>query len=308
MQADLLPLVTVVTASYNLIAKGREKHVRQCIESVHSQTYPNIEHLVIDGASTDGTIELLESYQKKGWLRCISEPDTGIYNAMNKGIAQAKGKYIAFLNSDDYWDSPHGVEASVHMLEGTRCDFSYAPCKKIREDGSFVGYQDTSIGSFVCFMPFCHQTMFTKTKTIRAFGGFDESFRLSADYNLIQQMLLKGIPCVEVPLNFTSFRLAGLSTGNKGIQLSHAETKQIFRNLYGDFLTEEYGDYHGADIYTRHLHGIVNHAVLEMVLSSVHSDIARAVRTSIIPIGGNLYFTRFPVTSKHAGWQEYQPD
>ncbi len=91
-------LVTVVTITYNLIKSGREKYVRQCIECVHNQTYQNIEHIIIDGASSDGTLEIFKDYP---WLKVFSEPDKGIYDAMNKGVAKASGKYIVFLNSDD---------------------------------------------------------------------------------------------------------------------------------------------------------------------------------------------------------------
>ena len=97
------PKVTVITATYNLIKNGREKSFRQCVESVHHQTYKNIEHLIIDGASTDGTLELIAEYEKKGWLRCVSEPDKGMADAMNKGIQKASGEYVIILISDDYY-------------------------------------------------------------------------------------------------------------------------------------------------------------------------------------------------------------
>ena len=97
-ETEKFPKVTIVTVVYNLIENGREQYFRQCLESVHKQLYQNIEHIVIDGASNDGTIDLLEEYNKKGWIKYYSEPDTGIYDAMNKGIEKATGKYIVFLN------------------------------------------------------------------------------------------------------------------------------------------------------------------------------------------------------------------
>ena len=93
-----LPKVTVVTATYNLIKDGREKFFRQCVESIHNQTYKNIEHLVIDGASKDGTIDLIKEYADKGWIKYVSEPDKGMCDAMNKGIKIATGEYVAILN------------------------------------------------------------------------------------------------------------------------------------------------------------------------------------------------------------------
>jgi len=81
-----MPLVTIVTITFNLIKAGREKTFRQCLESVHNGTYKNVEHIVIDGASKDGTLDLIKEYANKGWVKYISEPDSGIYDAMNKGV------------------------------------------------------------------------------------------------------------------------------------------------------------------------------------------------------------------------------
>ncbi len=92
------PKVTIVTITYNLIKAGRTDSFKQAVESVHRQNYDNIEHIIIDGASTDGSKELIEEYVKKKWVICFSEPDKGIYDAMNKGIQKASGEYIAFLN------------------------------------------------------------------------------------------------------------------------------------------------------------------------------------------------------------------
>lgn len=98
-----IPLVTVITVTYNLIKGKREKFIIQCLESVHNQRYSNIEHIVIDGASDDGTLPLLKKYESLGWIKLFSEPDTGIYDAMNKGILKANGKYVSILNSDDFF-------------------------------------------------------------------------------------------------------------------------------------------------------------------------------------------------------------
>ena len=127
------PLVTIVTITFNLSKAGREKYFRQCLESVHNQTYENIEHIVVDGASVDGTAELIKEYADKGWIKYISEPDKGIYEAMNKGVKMADGKYITFLNSDDYYNEKTGVEISVKALEESGADFSYAPVVNLDE-------------------------------------------------------------------------------------------------------------------------------------------------------------------------------
>ena len=120
------PKVTIVTITYNLLEANREKTFRQCVESVHNQTYENIEHIVIDGASNDGTIELLKEYADKNWLTYYSEPDTSIYNAMNKGLAKATGEYITFLNSDDFYHNLEGISKTVKTIVNSNADFVYS--------------------------------------------------------------------------------------------------------------------------------------------------------------------------------------
>lgn len=231
------PLVTVVTVVYNLVKGGREEVFRQCVESVHAQDYPAVEHLVIDGASDDGTRELVGEYEKRGWLTCISEPDEGIYDAMNKGLARARGKYIAFLNSDDLWHDARGVRLSVRLLELSQADFSYAPTRFIKQDGSFSNYWGALPATFVSNHPFCHQTMFARVERLRQLGGFaKEHFRIAADYDLITKMLLRGAKPVYVPLCFTSFRLGGFSADDSVVQ---EEVATVHRNHYGPLIGEK---------------------------------------------------------------------
>ena len=226
------PLVTVITVCYNLLKNGRAGYFRQCLKSVSSQDYPAIEHLVIDGASQDGTVEQLEQYARQGVIRFISEPDTGIYDAMNKGIRLARGKYIAFLNSDDFWHRQDAISASVAALEQKEAAFSYAPRTLVHTDGSFHCTEAAGLGVFPCLMPFCHQTMFTRKDVLLRLGGFDnEHYRSAADYDLVFRLLLSGEPGVYVPLNFTSFRLGGFSVSDD--ELSGRECHLIRRRLLG---------------------------------------------------------------------------
>lgn len=229
--ADVEPLVTVVTVTFNLVKNDRAALFRRCAESVHEQTYGAIEHIVIDGASSDGTRELIAEYEAKGWLTCRSEPDKGIYDAMNKGIAAAKGKYIAFLNSDDYWHDSRGVEWSVRCLERAQGDFSYAPYNAVRADAGKCDACMPELGGFCSSMPFCHQTMFTRTELLRAAGGFDaEHYRIAADYDMILHLLVRGAKPVFVPLNFTTFRRDGISAvmgGETEKEASAARERQL---------------------------------------------------------------------------------
>ncbi|MGN0865815.1 MAG: glycosyltransferase family 2 protein [Akkermansia sp.] len=255
------PLVSVVTVCYNLIKNGREAFFRQCADSVHRQNYPHIEHIVIDGGSHDGTVELLESYAQKGWLKYISEPDQGIYDAMNKGIRAAQGKYVAFLNSDDYWHNPDGVAASVDALESHGAAFSYAPHNRVSQTGEILVTANPSIGVFAELMPFSHQTMFTRRDVLLAHHGFDEKkYRLAADYDLILRILISGAKCIFVPCNFTSFRLDGISTVNA--QKSADEVYLIQQAHFGE---------EGAKMLCR---GCMDDCLMQYIVGRVHGHVA----------------------------------
>ncbi len=232
------PRVTVVTATYNLFKGKRDGHFRECVESVHAQDYGNIEHLVVDGASTDGTLGLAREYEAKGWLRVFSEADTGIYDAFNKGLRMAGGKYIAFLNSDDWWHDARGVSRSVEMLERSGADFSYAPHLKHLRDGRAIPEQ-LPLGYFFIGLPFCHQTMFCRTDSLRSIGGFDASLRINADHLATMRIILRGGRGVHVPLNFTSFRATGISCDPEYDHLIARDYSQINRQLYQGIIAEE---------------------------------------------------------------------
>lgn len=228
------PLVSVVTITYNLIKNDREAFVRQAIESIAAQTYKNIEHIIIDGASTDGTLEIFKDYP---WLKVYSEKDNGIYNAMNKGVAHANGKYIAFLNSDDFWNDDKAVELSVKVLEENHADFSYATARYLNDEGDFVGYLFPVMDTFFLRMPFSHQSMFTKTELVQ----FDETYKSSGDFDFVLRLILSGAKGVRVHSDFTSFRWTGMSSGksndygNEGCKLTDEECIRSISTNYAQY-------------------------------------------------------------------------
>lgn len=271
------PLVTVVTITYNLIKDGREKFVRQCIESVKNQTYPNIEHIIIDGASADGTLEIFKDYP---WLKVYSEPDSGIYDAMNKGVAHANGKYIAFLNSDDFWHDNRAVEVSVNALEENNADFSYAPCTYIDKNDEVEGYSWPAVESFFARVPFCHQTSFTKTELVK----FDTRYKVLADFNLYVTLFLSEKKGILVPLNFTSYRHTGISSGsdarygNASYSLSMIDIKNILiKNLSQYGLKEK-------DIEPLHYKGAIDRRILKNIIKDVEPILAKKIQRSFLRI------------------------
>ena len=224
------PLVTIITATYNLIENNRKDMFLQMIESVREQTYSNIEHIFIDNNSKDGTIDLLKDEN----LTFYSEPDNGIFDAFNKGVEHANGKYIIFLNSDDYYHDKFGIEKSVELLETSDAGYCFSECDFILND---ITYQwEPNIYTAFRQMPFCHQTMMCKKALLEKFP-FDSSYKLIADFKFILELVLNRIPYEELKYNFVTFRFGGesnkdVSNIEKNIDESKRIYKEVFKDLY----------------------------------------------------------------------------
>ena len=203
------PLITIVTTTFNLIKSGRKETFLQMVESVRKQDYPNIEHIVIDGASTDGTVDLL----KQTGVTFISEPDKGIHDACNKGIARAKGKYIAFLCSDDYYESPQVISKSVEALEESGADFTYADVYMLYPDGR---REIIPVCWRACFVrtPINTPAVFMSKKALESLHGFDPMYQVLGDLDLYIRALLQRYRFVSVPLLGIVCRWGGVSSVN----------------------------------------------------------------------------------------------
>lgn len=284
-EKDEKPLVTVVTVVRNAIRDGRQEMLEQCIASVRSQRYPNIEHLVMDGASDDGTTDMLDRYQKLGWLKYYSEPDSGMYEAMNKGIRKANGKYIVFLNTDDYFHNADAIEESVYSLENSKADFSFASNRILKENGVCDTIRRPEIGSFVAQMPFCHQTMFTSKEALVKVGMFNEEYKSSADYDLVLRMILGGYKYVEVESDIVTYRNGGVSESVE--QRSNEEKFNIFQKLYAPY-------YNVSETFAKLLAGrICPIEFCENLIKSVPEKLGNEIRGAIIRTdeeNGKYYF------------------
>lgn len=218
------PLVTIVTITYNLVKNKREEMIRQCIESVHNQTYPNIEHLIIDGGSGDGTQDLFRKYQEDGWIQVYSEPDKGLYDAMNKGIRRAKGKYVAFINSDDYYYHEKAVEYAVMVMEMYGVRYSFGDARAMCDNGDLTMWvADVNLLPYA--MNYCHQTMFVQTELLREMGGFDISYKVSADSDIMIRLYAMHEPYCIIRYPSVMYRLGGLSSTSSDISCKdHSRT------------------------------------------------------------------------------------
>jgi len=206
------PLISVIIAVFN----GKTT-LQQCIDSVAQQTYPNKELIIIDGGSNDGTVELLNANREKiaYW---ISEPDRGIYNAWNKGLAQAKGEWICFLGADDYlWDNTV-LERMVEQLAmlPAAIRVAYGQIMQISDDG----HSHRTIGepwaqlkeSFKRYMCIPHVGTMHRRSLFEQHGDFDESFRIAGDYELLLRELTTGDAGFLSGIVTVGQRLGGIST------------------------------------------------------------------------------------------------
>lgn len=163
-------LVSIVTVCYN-----SENTVRATIESVLAQTYGKIEYLIIDGASTDGTVAIAEEYREKfaekGYeYKIVSEKDNGIYDAMNKGIAMATGELVGIINSDD-WYEPIAVETAVNTYNEEPYDLFYADINLIKANGQIM-VKKSKKDRFPTSRHWNHPTSFVTKKTYEELGAF----------------------------------------------------------------------------------------------------------------------------------------
>jgi len=235
------PLVSIVTITYNLIKNNRKDFFIQCVNSVREQTYNNIEHIIIDGASDDGTLELIEPFEKEGSVKYYSEPDDGIYYAMNKGIQKASGEYILFLNSDDFFIDEKGIEASVDCILENNADFSYAKCTCLDLNDKVMGTLDPVVGAFMLRMPFSHQTLLLKRTKMLELNLFDTNYKSAGDFDLVLRLFLSAAKSVEVNLNFVAYRLGGLS--NTDVEQSDRECIAILEKNYSKYIDADVQEY-----------------------------------------------------------------
>lgn len=176
------PLVSIITQVLNGI-----KYLEACLQSVLNQSYPYIEHILVDGCSTDGTVEMLASYQAKypDRIRFISEPDKGAEEAFNKGLVMAKGEILGWLGSDDVYE-PNAIQIVVEFFRANpdAC-FVFGDCNNINEKGEIVGkYPTKDFNLEETINNSCHipaPSAFYKREVIEKVGGVDTSGRTNSD-------------------------------------------------------------------------------------------------------------------------------
>lgn len=217
--------VSIITVSLN-----SEKTIEQTIKSVLHQTYTNLEYIIIDGGSTDGTIDIIHKYADR-IAYFVSEPDNGLYDAMNKGIEKATGELIGIINSDD-WYELDAVETVVSLLvRNIKADVIHGGIRIYDNERFSSVYCPQTSELKLCMIP--HPACFVTKKAYQKFGTYNLKYKIAADYELLARIYSsKGnfVFCNEILANL---RLGGVSDlqSESGKKESH-EIKNLYKLNY----------------------------------------------------------------------------
>lgn len=242
-------LVSIVTPTFNSAAT-----LERALNSVQRQNYPAVQHVIVDGGSTDGTLDILRQYERSSGIQWRSEPDEGIADAFNKGIERAKGDLIAILNSDDWYESG----AIVRMVEAHRQRKAAGQADAILHGNMiwhtnsptnqdvrrlvkprFWGGRDGIGRAFWFDMPVCHPTCFVPRENYLKLGGFLKNYRVAMDYEWMLRAHLARMRFAYVPEVISHFQAGGLSGQHTRLALREVYRAQRQHRVYfvGGFIS-----------------------------------------------------------------------
>ena len=225
--------LSVITVTWNAAAT-----LERTIKSVREQSWPFIEHLIIDGGSKDGTLELIDNHAHER-LRWVSEPDKGLYDAMNKGVAMATGDYLCFLNAGDTFFTADSVEMMMSTFdEASAPDIIYGETAIVDDAGIFLHMRrlkaPENLGwkSFRQGMVVCHQAFMVKREL---FEPYDLAYRFSSDFDWSIRMMKKAKTIHNSRLTLINYLKEGMTTRNRKASLK--ERYRIMAHHYGQLST-----------------------------------------------------------------------
>jgi glycosyltransferase involved in cell wall biosynthesis len=216
--------ISVITVCYNSAAT-----IKDTLESVELQRYKNFEHLIVDGGSTDGTLEIVRAW-KGHPIRLVSESDEGLYDAMNKGLTLASGEVLGFLNSDDFYADSSVLEQIAKAFQNKSLDACYADLVYVSCDNRRVlrywQSKPFTRGAFALGWCPAHPTFYVRKAVVDKYGCFDRSFKLAADAELMMRYLERGkINSTYIPYVWVRMRIGGQT--NKSLKNINQQNKEI---------------------------------------------------------------------------------
>lgn len=224
--------ISIVTVTYNCVSV-----LEQCLDSVVAQSYKNVEHAVIDGASTDGTLDVLQAHFRQLAV-LVSEPDNGIYEALNKGFSLSTGDIVGILHSDDCFYDSTVLARVAAAFEDPDVDYVYGDIEMVRHDGRVARYWKT--GKFpdgrITRAQIPHPALFLSRRLINQLNPvFDSGYRISAD--LKQQLIFANLLRVRgayIPQPLVRMRIGGMSTSNlSSYLLGWKESCRAWNEVHG---------------------------------------------------------------------------
>lgn len=217
--------ISIITITYN-----SAKTLQRALASVQEQTYSDIEHIIVDGASTDGTREIIEAYAAQhANVRWISEKDEGIYNALNKGIRMTTGDVIGFLHSDDVFQSSDSIKDIAQAFVSSQADVVYGDLQYCKANKVVRRWKSNDFhpGSLKFgWMP-PHPTVYVRKEVYEQVGEYDEWFRISADYDMLLRIFTAGYKSCYLPQVLVCMETGGASNKNSKARLSKTQEDYI---------------------------------------------------------------------------------
>jgi glycosyltransferase involved in cell wall biosynthesis len=219
-QARPVP-ISIVTVCFNAAST-----IERTILSVLAQSYAPIEYIIVDGGSSDGTVDVIRRFEGR-ISRWISEPDKGMYDAMNKGLAMSSGQYVGILNADD-WLEPDAVTVVAATFAGSDCDYTFGDVYLADKDGQRFGLMkaiplEEAGRGYLYKMPFPHQTCYVSRKLLQKVGMYSLRYRLSSDHDFVVRLVQSGARGAQLPQPIASYRMGGLGGG----LLTFRESREI---------------------------------------------------------------------------------
>jgi glycosyltransferase involved in cell wall biosynthesis len=225
LQSSKQPLVSIITATLN-----SSLYIEQTIESVLSQSYKNIEYIIIDGKSNDGTLDIIKKYESlfDGRMKWFSGKDSGIYDAYNKGIKISSGQVIGIINSDD-WYEENIIEDVVKNIG--KYDMLHGKMLFVNREGETTKIYSHKKGKLKKYLstPFNHPTMFVKKYVYENLGLYDSSFKTAGDYDFMLRFCNSAYDDVFLDKIIVNFRTVGITSSAKGV-INPNEIKKALSN------------------------------------------------------------------------------
>jgi glycosyltransferase involved in cell wall biosynthesis len=210
------PIISVVTPAYNA-----ESTILRCLDSVAAQTYPRIEHIVVDGGSTDGTLRLIAGRA----VTLVSEKDAGIYDAMSKGVRMAAGEFVHILNADDAYATPAVLSQMAAVMDEKGWDICHAMAAQVDAGGGIVRRfgRPVSKAALLRKMRIAHPTVVVRRSVYQRYGAFSVGFRIAGDHEFMLRVLDR-VRIGFIPQVMVHMSLGGVSTTSTNVARAYRES------------------------------------------------------------------------------------